>query len=75
MSLMPDRFGQKTSPSWRTWSYLARDVVGVVHTVLKTAMRNAENPETPDLRDTSPTGLWRDEPDGSRIATFHDVKN
>ena len=39
-SLMPDRFGKKTSPSWRTWSYLARDFVGVVHTVLKQAMKN-----------------------------------
>ena len=42
-SLMPHRFGKKTSPSWRTWSYLARDFVGVMHTVLKQAMKNAEN--------------------------------
>ena len=33
-SLMPDRFGKKNGPSWRTWSYLAKDFVGVVHTML-----------------------------------------
>ena len=42
-SLMPDRFGKKRGPSWRTWSYLARDFVGAVHSVRKQAMRNAEN--------------------------------
>ena len=41
-SLMPDRLGKKNGPSWRTWSYLARDFVGVVHTMLKQAMKNAE---------------------------------
>ena len=46
-SLMPDRFGKKTSPSWRTWSYLARDFVGVVQTVLQQAMKNAENQKQP----------------------------
>ena len=46
-SLMPDRFGKKTGPSWRTWSYLARDLVGVVHTALKQAMKNAENQKHP----------------------------
>ena len=46
-SLMPDRFGKKNSPSWRTWSYLARDFVGVVHTALKEAMKNAENRQQP----------------------------
>ena len=30
-------------PGWRTWSCLARDFVGVVHTVLKHAMKRAEN--------------------------------
>ena len=44
---MPDRFGKKTSPSWRTWSYLAKDFVGVVHTALKQAMKNAENHKQP----------------------------
>ena len=46
-SLMPDRFGKKNGPSWRTWSYLARDFVGVVPAVLKQAMKNAENRELP----------------------------
>ena len=32
---MPNRFGKKNDPSWRTWSYLARDFVGVVHATLK----------------------------------------
>ena len=40
---MPGRFGKKRGPSWRTWSYLARDFVGPVHSVRKQAMRNAEN--------------------------------
>ena len=40
-SLMPDRFGKKTGPSWRTWSYWARDFVGVVHAALKQAMKTA----------------------------------
>ena len=46
-SLMPDRFRKKNGPSWRTWSYLARDFVGVVHTMLKQAMKNAENRKQP----------------------------
>ena len=46
-SLMPDRFGKKTGPSWRTWSYLAGDFVGVVHTVLRQAMKKAENHKQP----------------------------
>ena len=55
-SLMPDRFGKKNSPSWRTWSYLARDFVGVVHTALKEAMKNAENRQQP----TAATNLQHD---------------
>ena len=46
-SLMPDRFGMKNGPSWRTWSYLARDFVGVVHTALKQATQNAGNRQQP----------------------------
>ena len=46
-SLMPDWFGKKNGPSWRTWSFLARDFFGVVHTVLKQAMKNAENRKQP----------------------------
>ena len=42
-TLMPDRFGKKNGLSWRTWSYLARDFVGVVHATLKQAMKAAEN--------------------------------
>ena len=42
---MPDRFGKK--PSWRTWSYLARDFVGVVHVALKQAMKAAEKEKQP----------------------------
>ena len=44
---MPDRFGKKSGPSWRTWSYLARDFVGVVHVALKQAMKAAENQKQP----------------------------
>ena len=44
---MPDRFGKKNGPSWRTWSYLARDFVGVVHAGLQQAMKNAENRKLP----------------------------
>ena len=46
-TLMPDRFGKKNGPSWRTWSYLARDFVGVVHATLKQAMKAAENQNQP----------------------------
>ena len=46
-SLMSDRFEKKSGPSWRTWSYLARDFVVVVHSVLKQAMKNAENRNQP----------------------------
>ena len=46
-TLMPDRFGMKNGPSRRTWSYLARDVVGVVHATLKQAMKGAENQKQP----------------------------
>ena len=44
---MPDRFGKKNGPSWRTWSHLARDFVGVVHAALKEAMKSAENQKQP----------------------------
>ena len=46
-SLMPERFGKKNGPSWRTWPYLARDFVGVVRAVLKHAMKTAENRKLP----------------------------
>ena len=39
---MPDRFGKKSGPSWRIWSYLERDFVGQVHSALEQAMKNAE---------------------------------
>ena len=45
--LMPDRFGKKNGPSWRIWSYLARDFIGVVHATLKQAMKAAENQKEP----------------------------
>ena len=46
-TLMPDKFGMKNGPSWRTWSYLARDFVGVVYATLKQAMKAAENQKQP----------------------------
>ena len=46
-TLTPDRFGKKNGPSWRTWLYLARDFVGVVHVALKQAMKAAENQKQP----------------------------
>ena len=46
-TLMPDHFGKKNGPSWRTWSYLARDFVGVVHTTLKQSMKAAEIQKQP----------------------------
>ena len=51
-SLMPDRFGKKNGPSWRTWSYFARDFVGVVH---ETGDEECRKQETADRRDKSPT--------------------
>ena len=50
-TLMPDQFGKKNGPSWRTWSYLARDFVGVVHATLKQAMK-AREPEEADRCET-----------------------
>ena len=46
-TLMPDRFGKRNGPSWRTWSYLVRDFLGMVHGVLKQAMKTAENRKIP----------------------------
>ena len=43
-TLMPDRFGKKNRSSWRTRSYLARDLV---HAVLKQAMKTAKNQKQP----------------------------
>ena len=47
MTLLPDGFRKKNVPSWRTWSYLARDFVGVVHATLKQAMMAEENQKQP----------------------------
>ena len=38
-SLTPDWFGKTSGPSWRTWSYSARDFAGVVPSALKQAMQ------------------------------------
>ena len=46
-TLIPDLFGKKNGPSWRTSSYLARDFVGVVHATLKQASKAAENQRQP----------------------------
>ena len=46
-TLMPDLFGKKNGPSWRTASYLERDFVGVVHATLNQAMKVAENQRQP----------------------------
>ena len=46
-TLMADRFGKKNGPIWITWSYLARDFVGVVHATLKQAMKAAKNKKQP----------------------------
>ena len=40
----------------------------------KTSNEECRKPETADLRDTPPTGLWRDERDGSRVATLPDPR-
>ena len=42
-SLMPDRLGRKSGPSWRTWSCLARDCVGAVRSALTLVMNSAAN--------------------------------
>ena len=44
---MPDRFGKKCGPSWRTWSYLAGDFAGVAHPALKQAMKTVEKERQP----------------------------
>ena len=44
---MPDRFGKTNGPSWRAWSCLASDFVGVVHVALKQAMKATDNQKQP----------------------------
>ena len=51
------------------------DFVAVVHAALKQAMKSAGEPGAADLCDPSPTWIWCDERDGSRIATFLDLKD
>ena len=46
-TLVSVRFGKKNGPSWRTWSCLARDFVGVLHVALKQAMKTSENQKEP----------------------------
>ena len=43
---MPDRFGKRSGPSWRT-CLVVRYFLGVVHSVLKQAMMNTENRKQP----------------------------
>ena len=65
---MPDQFGKKNGPSWRTWSYLA-------------SARNAEagdegcrEPEAADRCGTPSARIQCDKRDGPRIATFLDLE-
>ena len=54
---MPDRFGKKCGPSWRTWSYLARDFAGVARPALKQAMKTVEKDRQPiTAQDTTDFG-------------------
>ena len=73
-SWMPDTFGKKTDPSWRTWSYLRRDFVGPVQSVMKQAMKNAEKQEAGDLC-VEPSRLRCDERNGPGVATFFNFQN
>ena len=68
-----EEFDARTIREEESWSYLARDFVGVVHAVLKQAMKNAENRKLP----IAVTNLKHDfdERDRSRIATFLDLKD
>ena len=71
-TFVPDWFGKKNGPSWRTWSYLARDFIGVVHVALEQAMKVAEN-QKQTICDTPSARIQRDKRDGPRIATFLDL--
>ena len=67
---MPDRFGKKRGPSWRTWSYLERDFVGLVHSVLKQAMRRAENRKCSIVAsNVQDFRVSKEERNGPRVAT------
>ena len=58
---MPDRFGKKCGPSWRTWSYLARDFAGVAHPALKQAMKTVEKERQPiTAQDNTDFGVTMD---------------
>ena len=74
-NLMPDWFGMKNGPSWMTWSYPARDFVGVVHAALKQAMKSAENLKQPISVTHLPHEFKCDERDGSRVATLLHLKD
>ena len=46
-TLVPDWFGKNKGPSWRIWSCLAGNFVGVVHATQKQAMKAGENQKQP----------------------------
>ena len=71
---MPDRFGQKRGASWRSWSYLARDVAGVWHAMLKQVMKNAKKKGAANFR-VEPPSLRRDDRSGPRVATVLGFKD
>ena len=74
-TLMPDQFGRKNGPSRRTWSYLARDFVGVVHVTLKQAMKAEENQKQPNAVTHLQHEFNVTTRDGPRIATFLDLED
>ena len=45
--MMPHRFGKMSGLSWRTWSYWAKDIEGVVQPPLKQETKSADNRKQP----------------------------
>ena len=73
-SLIPDRFGKKNGPSWRTWSYVARDFVGFVHSAPKTGNEECGKNRAADLR-VEHSRIRCDERNGTRVATLPDFQD
>ena len=72
--LMPDRFGQKRGASWRSWSYLARDVAGVCACNAETSNEECKKKGAANFR-VQPPSLRRDDRSGPRVATVLGFKD
>ena len=73
-SWMPDQFG-KNRPESENLVVFRKGLRWCGAHSSKICDEECRKPETADLRITSPTRLWRDERDESRVATLLDLKD